>query len=316
MTPPVTPPVGGSPLDLLNLGRGSTDPAKVKQLQDTLMALGFLPDIKANAGYGNSFGPMTQTALKSFQASAQVSPTGVVDRATVVALAKATNTSLGFDTTSPFAAAFGLSKGANATGDRPGIKAVQDALIAGGYLSPAMKTQAGYGTNFGPLTDAALKSFQTENGLPQSGVVDPATLGALSSPRARPAYAAPDGSLRQDFDRGSVWVTAEHVLHAQAGVQQLFAPRKLGTAQSLEEARASFLTQWGPTAYNDPLAGSDVPFGYMDCVSPIMPARRGGYQRADAVKVPLRGPQGTTCGMPEAECAIGGVMIDQQTVRH
>lgn len=167
---------------------------------------------------------------------------------------------------------------------------MQDALIAGGYAPASMKTQTGYGTNFGPITEAGLKQFQTENGLQPTGIVDAATIGALEHPKARPAgfaaglavshrdqlglpkgpaYTAADGSLRQDFDRGSVWVTPDNVLHAEAqtpaGVQELIPPRKLGTAHSLEEARASFLTQWGPTAYNDPATGSDVPYGYMDC---------------------------------------------------
>lgn len=283
---PTTAPPAGSPLDLLGLARGATDAARVKQLQDTLMAQGYLADIKAQTGYGTMFGPLTETALKAFQKDKQLTQTGVVDRATVAALARATNSPLGFDPASPFASTFGLSQGANATGDRPGIKALQDALITGGYIAASMKGQSGYGTNFGPITAAGLKAFQSDNGLPSSGVVDAATLTALGNPRARPAgfaaglaltyraqlglptgkpYTAADGSLRQDFDHGSVWVTADHVLHAQAGLVELVPPRKLGTAQSLEEAGANFLTQWGPTASNDPPVGSDIPFGYYDC---------------------------------------------------
>ncbi|MBS1153598.1 MAG: putative metalloendopeptidase, partial [Myxococcaceae bacterium] len=291
VTPPApTVPVAGSPLDLLGLKRGSTGAAQIKQLQDTLMAQGYLADIKGNTGYGTSFGPLTETALKAFQKAQQLTQTGVVDRATVVALARTTNTSLGFDPASPFASTFGLSQGANAVGDRPGIKALQDALISGGYAPASMTTQTGYGTNFGPITAAGLRTFQSDNGLPSTGVVDAATLTALGNPRARPAgfaaglalshraqlglptgapYTAADGSLRQDFDHGRVWVSPDHVLHAQvqtpAGLQELVPPRKLGTAQSLEEAQASFLTQWGPTLYNDPPAGSDVPYGYSDC---------------------------------------------------
>lgn len=291
---PVTPapvtPIAGSPLDLLNAKRGMTDAPRIQQLQDTLMSLGYLADIKSNAGYGKAFGPVTETALKAFQKDQLIAQTGVVDRATVAALAKATHTSLGFDAASPFAPAFGLARGANGEGDRPGIKALQDVLINGGYAPASMKSQTGYGTNFGPLTEAGLKAFQSENGLNPSGVVDAATVTALGHPRARPAgfaaglavtyrpqlglptgapYTAADGSLRQDFDRGSVWVSKERVLHVQAqtpaGLQELAPPRKLGTAQSLEEARASFLSQWGPTAYNDPVAGSDIPYGYSDC---------------------------------------------------
>lgn len=273
-------------LDLLGLKRGAGTPEQIRELQDTLMSLGHLADIHGNAGYGTSFGPMTETALKSFQKASNVPQTGVVDRATVVALAAATNSPLGFDAHSPFAPAFGLSRGANAVGDRPGIKALQDALIAGGYAPASMKTQTGYGTNFGPITEAGLKAFQSDNGLPSTGVVDAATITALENPRARPAgfaagvavtyrdqlglptgpaYKDASGALRQDFDHGSVWVAADHTLNATVGTTPLFAPRKLGTATSLEEANANFLTQWGPTAYNDPVGSNDIPYGYEDC---------------------------------------------------
>lgn len=284
--PQPTPPGTIAPLELLGLKRGAGSPEQIRQLQDTLMSLGHLADIRSNAGYGTSFGPMTETALKAFQKARGVAQTGVVDRATVVALAAATGTSLGFDANSPFAPAFGLSRGANATGDRPGIKALQDALIAGGYAPASMKTQTGYGTNFGPITEAGLKAFQSDNGLPSTGVVDAATITALEHPRARPAgfaagvavayrdqlglptgpaYRDATGALRQDFDRGSVWVAADHTLNASVGTTPLFAPRKLGTAQSVEEARANFLTQWGPTAFNDPDGTNDIPYGYSDC---------------------------------------------------
>lgn len=169
------------------------------------------------------------------------------------------------------------------------IKKLQDALMALGYLED-VRQNAGYGKNFGPKTEAALKKLQSENGLTPTGVVDVATVGALEHPRPRPAgfatgiavtcqdrlglpktppYRAPDGSLRQDFDRGSVWIGPDRVRHVQVqgprGPIDVVAPRKLGTAQTVEEANASFLTQWGPTATNDPPAGSDVPWGYYDC---------------------------------------------------
>ena len=186
VTPAPTTPVAGSVLDLLNAKRGMTDQPRIKQVQDTLMSLGYLNDIKSNAGYGKAFGPVTEAALKAFQKDKQVPQTGVVDRATVAALATATHQALGFDPASPFASAFGLAKGANELGDRPGIKAVQDVLINAGYAPASMKSQTGYGTNFGPITEAGLKAFQSENGLNPSGVVDAATITALGHPRRAP----------------------------------------------------------------------------------------------------------------------------------
>ncbi|MFO0599328.1 MAG: peptidoglycan-binding protein [Myxococcaceae bacterium] len=292
-TPPVTPPttpVAGSPIDLIGLTRGSSDAARVKQLQDTLMSLGYLQDIKGSTGYGKSFGPMTETAVRAFQKASALPPSGTVDRATAIALANRTNTPLGFDSTSPFAPTFGLARGANGEADRAAIKQLQDALIAGGYVPASMKTQGGYGTNFGPITDAGLRQFQQDNGLQPTGIVDGATVGALQNPRARtagfaagvalahraelglpkgPAYTAADGSQRQDFDHGTVWVGADRVLHAElqtpTGPKDLEPPRKLGTAQSLAEAQQYFLSQWGPTAYNDPVGANDHPWGFEDC---------------------------------------------------
>lgn len=291
VTPPVTP-VAGSPIDLIGLARGAgpADGARIKQLQDTMMALGYLQDIRGNSGYGSSFGPLTEASVKAFQKDSALAQTGVLDRATAIALANRTGAPLGFDAQSRYAPTFGLARGANAVGDRPAIKQLQDALIDGGYAPEAMKTQTGYGTNFGPITEASLKQFQQDNGLPPTGVVDGATVTALADPRARtagfaagvalshraelglpkgPASTAADGSLRQDFDRGSVWVTSDRVLHAEvqtpAGPRELVSPRKLGTAQSLEEAQQYFLSQWGPTAYNDPPGGNDRPWGFMDC---------------------------------------------------
>lgn len=191
----------------------------------------------------------------------------------------------------PTADLAGMQRGMAATtaDDRARIKRLQDALMSLGYLQD-IKTNSGYGRAFGPLTEGAVKAFQADNGLPTTGAVDAATATALANPRPRAAgfaagiaaahrdalglptgapYTTADGALRQDFDRGSVWVTPDRVLHAEvstaAGPQELVPPRKLGTAQTLEEAGEYFLTQWGPTATNDPVGGSDRPWGYKDC---------------------------------------------------
>src|SRR5256885_1987250 len=73
---------------LLGLSRGATGAdGRIKQLQDDLIRAGFLgADVKSNSGYGNTFGPHTEAALKDFQKAYGLPQTGRVDAATAAAL--------------------------------------------------------------------------------------------------------------------------------------------------------------------------------------------------------------------------------------
>jgi len=79
---------------LLGLTRGNvgTD-GRIKQLQDDLIRGGYLSaDVRSNSGYGNTFGPMTQTAVTKLQAAYGLPQTGRIDAATAAALGGASVT--------------------------------------------------------------------------------------------------------------------------------------------------------------------------------------------------------------------------------
>ncbi|MDY7229873.1 peptidoglycan recognition protein family protein [Hyalangium rubrum] len=67
----------------------------------------------------------------------------------------------------------GLKKGA----EGPQVKQLQDALVQIGYMTRA-QVNTGYGT-FGPKTEAAVKKFQADKGLPTTGYYGTMTNAAL-----------------------------------------------------------------------------------------------------------------------------------------
>lgn len=287
-------PAGGdaNAAALLGLKRGASGaPGAIKQLQDDLMRMGYLDkSVVSNSGYGNTFGPLTEGAVKKLQAANGIPVTGQVNQATVAALGPQTppapiipgTTYPGAPAGDPNAAAVvGLQKG---SGTPAQVKQLQDDLLRMGYVAPSFPQNSGYGKVFGPKTEAAVKQFQQDNGLPPTGVVDATTATALAGPRpltapvaAGPALAnraqlglptsaaqtLPDGSVRQNFDHGYVEATADGMLFVRtpAGAD-IVPPQKLGTASSVAEANQSFLSQWGPTPWN---SAQGAPYGYEDC---------------------------------------------------
>ncbi|MBP6994837.1 MAG: peptidoglycan-binding protein [Phycicoccus sp.] len=105
----------------------------------------------------------------SFQGSKGLPQTGVVDTATWNALGGSTTTT----TTSTSAggersAWYSTTLRRGSTGE--GVMVLQQAL--GGLTVDG---------GFGPLTEAAVKEFQADAGLPQTGIVDEATWRALDA---------------------------------------------------------------------------------------------------------------------------------------
>jgi peptidoglycan hydrolase-like protein with peptidoglycan-binding domain len=175
---PVTPSAGATlaassaraaapskPVPPAGLSRGATGGA-VKQLQDRLMDLKLLPSsVKSESGYG-TFGPKTEAAVKAFQKSEGLSQVGSFGPKTHEAMVRR------FSANAPSQGvpAAGLERGN--TG--PAVKQLQDRLIDLHYLPASVRDGAGYGS-FGPMTESAVKAFQSDRGLPQVGKFGPAT---------------------------------------------------------------------------------------------------------------------------------------------
>ncbi len=152
LAPVVTPPAAGRVLGAAtfqtDLRQGMTGEA-VRQLQETLRAAGFFT-YPVSTGF---FGPVTAAALRAYQAAQGVGATGEV--------LGASNYIFGGN----------LSQGS--TGDA--VKQLQERLRAGRYFTHP--TSTGY---FGAITTAALRIYQAENGLPQTGSLDAATIALLN----------------------------------------------------------------------------------------------------------------------------------------
>jgi len=171
--------------------RGDT----VKLVQQGLQAAG----ITVRGGADGIFGAGTETALKEFQAKKGIPQTGKLDQQTLLLLDRdvqaketggttGTGGTPGTGTTTPattnarFSADPTLTRILAGTGDiRSGargshVQIVQQALMDVGYNMP----QYGADGGFGAEGATAVKRFQRDMGLPQTGVVNKATLEKLA----------------------------------------------------------------------------------------------------------------------------------------
>ena len=163
-TNPTNPTVPGTASDLRHGSRG----AAVERLQDNLIQLGFMTEAQKATGAG-IFGPRTEAALKEFQRSAHLPATGRFDSQTQRAM-REIELSLGRTTT---------VRNENVT------KGIQDRLVELGFMT-RRQVNTGYGT-FGPQTEAAVRQFQAQNGIQQTGRVGETTYRALFSDNPRRA---------------------------------------------------------------------------------------------------------------------------------
>lgn len=150
---PTTAPTNTTPAaDTPALARGATG-APVRQLQDGLVRLGLLDEGTKRAGYGN-FGPATESSVRALQTSLGLPVTGQLDARTRAAL----------DT---------ITQAPTTTTDNPDVtRAMQAALKAKGLLpSPSGRLDE--------ATTTALKAFQAQRRIQQTGVLGPQTFGAL-----------------------------------------------------------------------------------------------------------------------------------------
>lgn len=153
--PPVDPPSTG-PIPNTGLEKGNRG-GEVEKLQDILIRLGEMTEAQKATGPG-IFGPRTEASLKDFQRNVGVNETGKFDNATHEAIEKV----LG-----------GIRKGER--GEM--VDQMQDRLVELGFMTAQQKA-TGPGI-FGPQTDAALRSFQRQNGLAVDGIMGPNTYNKL-----------------------------------------------------------------------------------------------------------------------------------------
>jgi peptidoglycan hydrolase-like protein with peptidoglycan-binding domain len=153
------------PVPAAGLSRGATGSA-VKQLQDRLIDLKLLPaSVKQESGYG-TFGPKTEGAVKAFQKSVGLSQVGSFGPKTHEAMVR----HFAGEAPAKGVPAAGLERGNTGAP----VKQLQDRLIELHYLPASVRDGAGYGS-FGPMTESAVKAFQSDRGLPQVGKFGPAT---------------------------------------------------------------------------------------------------------------------------------------------
>lgn len=176
-----------------SVSQGASGPA-VQAIQHLLTAHGF-----ATTADGQ-FGPVTDSRVRGFQQSRGLVVDGLVGPQTWPVLV--------------------VAVGAGATG--PAVNAVQATLRGHGYA-------VAVDGRFGPQTEAAVRGFQTQRGLPVDGVVNPATwsslveaapgdaTAALPLPRSavsRAAYAQPHWNSTQAVDLIVPTGTPVHALMA------------------------------------------------------------------------------------------------------
>ncbi len=150
-------PDAEKPADSLVLKKGESGD-DVKKLQDSMVALGYMTMEKIGGGYGK-YGPQTAGAVKAFQKHLGLDETGEFGDAERSAVKTVLS---------------GISRGSSAVGL---VKALQNRLVALSYMTQ-IQVDSGFGT-FGPQTEAAVKKFQKENLLQESGVVEAVTFKLL-----------------------------------------------------------------------------------------------------------------------------------------
>jgi predicted chitinase/LysM repeat protein len=169
-TPSPTPPpsTGGTrfPVPQGDMQRGSQG-EQVKQLQSALVNLGYMTQGQMDTGPG-IFGPQTEASLKHYQSDKGLAADGVYGPQTRGAMTK--------DAAAP---RFTIPQNDLQRGSQgEEVKQLQTALVKLGYMSQGqMDTGPGI---FGPQTEASLKNFQAEHGVPNTGYYGPLTREALS----------------------------------------------------------------------------------------------------------------------------------------
>ena len=145
----------------------------VTQLQQALHDLGFL--VANPTGY---YGESTRAAVRNFQKSQGLTADGIAGTATRKALLGSNYTSLSSSSSSATTSSTSSSSDDMVNpGDRGSIvSTIQTKLKSLGYYTYSKITDF-----YGPITEAAVRQFQSANGLTVDGIVGPKTLAKLNS---------------------------------------------------------------------------------------------------------------------------------------
>ena len=191
---PETPTLAPEIAELAGVANGSVG-AAAKAVQQLLIDAG----IELRGGADGAFGPVSQAALKSFQNSRGLETTGVADEATLLALTTTGSTQTDGDDESAVAVPSEFSQ---LVGLRPGALGESVAALQRRLLDLGVSVRGGADGIFGPATSTAVKAFQTDRGLEETGIVDDATAAALAHDAASEA-ATEDDHDQDDHDHGA-----------------------------------------------------------------------------------------------------------------
>jgi peptidoglycan hydrolase-like protein with peptidoglycan-binding domain len=168
--------VAAGPSGMVGLKSGSLGDT-VKSLQQALIKAG----VSVRGGADGIFGPATAQALKAFQQSQGLNPSGVVDDATLAALqnpkAPASPTTSG--------------DGGYAVFGEKGTRVIQ---LQSALVNAGISVRGGVDGDFGGGTSAAVMDFQRVHGLNATGKVNEATASALGLGKAEAPAPPPPGS--------------------------------------------------------------------------------------------------------------------------
>ena len=212
--------------ELIGVSKGTVGSA-AKAVQQLLIDAG----VSLRGGADGAFGRVSEAALKEYQKDHGLDQTGVADEATLLALTGASQ-GASEESEAPVlspevAELIGVSKGTVGSA----AKAVQQLLIDAG-----VSLRGGADGAFGRVSEAALKEYQKDHGLDQTGVADEATLLALTgSVVAVPSEYAQLVGLRPGALGDSVEALQRRLLDigitVRGGVDGVFGP---ATAQALK----------------------------------------------------------------------------------
>lgn len=165
---------------------------EVKKLQEDFCKLGLMTMDKIGSGFG-TFGPMTEKAVQTFQTILALTATGKCDEIEK----KAVSAIIG-----------GIGKG---NANTQIVKAIQDKLVKIAYLTQA-QVDTGYGT-FGNQTEKAVKKFQKDNLLQESGIVEAINFKMLFTADEARKDAEKDYDIAKD---GKNYTVVEGILMTKA----------------------------------------------------------------------------------------------------